>query len=1014
MKKISLLLLAYFAINFCANSQQPIYLKTATVFNSEPSLNPTNNAVKFASSLFEGRYYLCVQFNVIPTLEQKLTLENTGVRFFDYLPKNTYFASFPANYNFNILSSFSSSGVLQLESKFKIDKSLLDPSSINWAYQHPDVYTIDVNFNPSLSKQRVIEVFQQNGISFSTNNSLLNDVLSVSTSFANIQKIASFPFVQYIEPIGAPPSLDDDQGISNHRNNAINTTDNYFNGKKLDGTGVTVVIGDDGFVGPHIDFTGRLENRATSMSAGNTHADHCSGIILGAPNFRPRVRGQAPGANLITYDGYADYNAYPSIYNNDNTRVTSHSLGQTCNSGYTSDARTSDVLINTYPLMNHVHSAGNSGNTSCGGISSGWRTITGGFKAGKNVITVANVTKADVLSSSSSKGPTADRRIKPDISAVGTSVTSTYPSNTYGTISGTSMACPAIAGSLAVLVQAYKAKFNNVEPNGALIKAIALNTADDIGYPGPDFSFGWGRINMTKAVKCVEDVRFLSGQIGQAALNTHEINIPSGVKTAKIMVYWNDVAANSGAAQALINDIDIDVQQNSNNTTTMPWLLDPTVSPDLSTIDAPATLGNDHLNNVEQVQLNNPSAGSYTLKVRGFNIPTGPQNYFVVIEYIMQNVITVTSPFGGESFVPGETERLRWDAPSDDNDFLKIEFSGDNGSTWQNLHTFVLGEAGSLRHLDWVVPNTPTAQGRIRVSANNNAYSDISDTTFVILGVPTGVSFTEVCTGRSTVSWNAVPGATGYDVFKLGVSKMELVGSTNTTSITLSNMDSYVENWWAVRAKMANRGAAGRRTGAVMHMNTSGVTCPPLPVKLISFLASIKNKTPQLQWIVASEINMREYIVERSNNPSFENPLEIGSLKPKNNFSSNTTYNLEDKTGILSGTYYYRLKMIDADKILYSNIQIVKLDEKAFEATIFPNPTKGSLFVSTNTKIDKATVEVFTQEGKRVLTQQNIRLEANVANNVSLQALSNGNYFIKVTNNKTGAIVAKQQITIMH
>ena len=70
MKKISLLLLAYFAINFCANSQQPIYLKTATVVNSEPSLNPTNNAVKFANSLFEGRYYLCVQFNVIPTIEQ--------------------------------------------------------------------------------------------------------------------------------------------------------------------------------------------------------------------------------------------------------------------------------------------------------------------------------------------------------------------------------------------------------------------------------------------------------------------------------------------------------------------------------------------------------------------------------------------------------------------------------------------------------------------------------------------------------------------------------------------------------------------------------------------------------------------------------------------------------------------------------------------------------------------------------------------------------------------------------
>jgi hypothetical protein len=1012
MKKYTFSFLVVLLINFQLLAQQPIFLKTGTVINTQPTVNPSNNKAKFENALFENRYYLCLQFTVVPTQEQKSSLENTGVKFFDYLPKNTYFVSFPVDYNFSILNSFNSAGVLLLDANYKIDKALLDPSSISWAYQNSGIYSVDVNFNPSISKQKITETLQQKGISYTLRSSVLSDVISLNTSFENIQKIAALPFVQYIEPIGAPATLDDDQGISSHRNNSTYTSDNYVNGKKLDGSGVTVVIGDDGFVGPHIDFTGRLENRANNLTAGNTHADHCSGIILGAPNFRPRVRGQAPGANLITYDSYADYNAYPSIYTFDNARVTSHSLGQTCNSGYTSDARTSDVLLTNYPLMNHIHSAGNSGNTTCGGISGGWQTITGGFKAGKNVVTVANITKADILSSSSSKGPTTDGRIKPDISAVGTSINSTQPNNTYALNSGTSMACPAIAGSLAVLTQAYKQKFNGVEPSGALIKAIALNTADDLGYEGPDFSFGWGRINMNKAVKCIDDSRFFTGSITQGGLNTHEITIPSGVKTAKIMVYWNDVAANSGATQALVNDIDVDVTQMSNNTISLPWLLDPTTSPSTGTIDAPAVLGNDHLNNVEQVQLNNPTAGAYNLKVKGFNIPTGPQQYVVVVEYIMNNVITVTSPFGGESFVPGETERIRWDAPTTDNDFLKIEFSGDNGSTWQNLHTFILGEAGSLRHLDWVVPNIATAQGRIRVSANNNAFSDISDTTFVIVGVPTGIVFTEVCQGRSTMSWNAVTGATGYDVFKLGATQMELVGSTNNTSFTLTNADNYIENYWAVRAKLATRGAAGRRTNAVMHMNTSGVTCPPLPVKLISFTASLVNKTPQLHWLVASEINMKEYIVERSNNPGFENAIEIGTIKPKNNFSSNSSYILDDKTGIVSGVYYYRLKMVDADKILYSNIQVIKLNEKSFETIIFPNPTKGSVFVSSNTRIENASIEVFTQEGKRILVQQNNKLEPNVALSISLKGLTNGNYFVKVTNQKTGEIVAKQQVYV--
>ena len=67
---------------------------------------------------------------------------------------------------------------------------------------------------------------------------------------------------------------------------------------------------------------------------------------------------------------------------------------------------------------------------------------------GKNVIAVGNLSKTDGLSGSSSRGPAADGRIKPDVSAVGSSVMSTQAGNAYGSKSGTSMACPAVSGVL--------------------------------------------------------------------------------------------------------------------------------------------------------------------------------------------------------------------------------------------------------------------------------------------------------------------------------------------------------------------------------------------------------------------------------------------------------------------------------------------------------------------------------------------------------------------------------------
>ena len=67
---------------------------------------------------------------------------------------------------------------------------------------------------------------------------------------------------------------------------------------------------------------------------------------------------------------------------------------------------------------------------------------------GKNVIAVGNVNDDDIIRNSSSRGPATDGRIKPDICAKGTSVYSTIDENDYSYKTGTSMACPGIAGSL--------------------------------------------------------------------------------------------------------------------------------------------------------------------------------------------------------------------------------------------------------------------------------------------------------------------------------------------------------------------------------------------------------------------------------------------------------------------------------------------------------------------------------------------------------------------------------------
>ena len=87
---------------------------------------------------------------------------------------------------------------------------------------------------------------------------------------------------------------DDFEGRSLHRSNAINV--DYGAGRHYDGSGVVLGLADDGPVGPHIDFTGRMTQLTTTGSG--SHGDMTAGILCGAGNRDPWIQGHASGAYM--------------------------------------------------------------------------------------------------------------------------------------------------------------------------------------------------------------------------------------------------------------------------------------------------------------------------------------------------------------------------------------------------------------------------------------------------------------------------------------------------------------------------------------------------------------------------------------------------------------------------------------------------------------------------------------------------------------------------------------------
>ncbi|HQE61794.1 MAG TPA: S8 family serine peptidase [Candidatus Latescibacteria bacterium] len=115
---------------------------------------------------------------------------------------------------------------------------------------------------------------------------------------------------------------------------------------------------------------------------------------------------------------------------------------------------------------------------------------------GFGVLAVGSLTAADQIAASSSTGPTADGRIKPDLVAPGDNVLALDVAMTsgYARVSGTSFAAPIVAGAAALLLE------KNPLWTPADVRRALLWSAEDILTPGPDVFSGWGVMNANLAV----------------------------------------------------------------------------------------------------------------------------------------------------------------------------------------------------------------------------------------------------------------------------------------------------------------------------------------------------------------------------------------------------------------------------------------------------------------------------------------------------------------------------------
>jgi hypothetical protein len=381
------------------------------------------------------------------------------------------------------------------------------------------------------------------------------------------------------------------------------------------GRGVTWAVIDEGvdydhpalashIVGGH-EFPGacNIPGQPGSDCRGGGHGTHVAGIIGGdgAPGFTDPDGflyglGIAPEYGIFAMNSVRVFRPWPPAggWQEHSKRAVlggavggnnSWTTGDPDAHGYQLVERTHDLMVRdgnfdttdvAEPFI-EVFAAGNSG--------SGAYSINPPGEA-KNLIVVANSGNdregsgpIDALSIYSSRGPAVDGRLLPTVAAPGQEIASTAndeggvcttpiagTNGLFAYCTGTSMAAPHVSGVATLLTQWWKETNGGRVPSPALVKAVLVNSAVDMGAPDiPNVNEGWGRVDVGRAIRPgvprhIADQEHTFGATGE--VETLNISVADCRNPLKVTLVWTDAPGAPGANPALVNDLDLTVLTN--------------------------------------------------------------------------------------------------------------------------------------------------------------------------------------------------------------------------------------------------------------------------------------------------------------------------------------------------------------------------------------------------------------------------------------------------------------------
>lgn len=719
----------------------------------------------------------------------------------------------------------------------------------------------------------------------------------------------------------------------------------HFRFPQYTGEGQHLSLREQPFDTADIDLRGRILPLGLAAGTTSGHASLMATIAAGGGNTAPEAKGAAPVARLSSA-GFFNLLPLPDTQvQRLGIGVQNHSYGTVVENYYGAEAYAYDLQAAALPALVHVFSAGNSGRAQGAGPYlglAGWGNLTGNFKYAKNVLVVGALDSFGVVPTLSSRGPAFDGRIKPELTAFGED--------------GSSGAAALVSGAAALVQQAYTLE-NGKQPPAALVRAVLLNSAFEVGAPGPDFHSGYGGLDGLAALQTIDKKQFRIATLQKGNTLVLPLNVPAGISQLKLTLSWTDSASSINTTKALVNDLDLQVRHQA--AVYLPWVL----NSNRDSLDIPTRTGIDTLNNNEQVTIVNPTAGQYEIRIDGRKLVSPEQQLAIAWQMDTVRSFSFTYPVGNTALEAGAGMLVRWQSTLGGDGRLEWKTPGGN---WQSIENNLPLKRNYAR---WQVPDT-LSRAQLRMVTGGQSF--MSDTFVVSRRPPIRVGF--LCGDSVLLNWAGQKGS-AYQLYQLGsryFEPLQLVQDTLAVVKLLQGSSGIYS------IAPVSGGKPGMRSYALNAPNT-GVGC----YEQGFFVQAQDERSILLQAQLGTLYGLRSVRVQKRAGTAFTNwsqPIQ-----------SQLSFSLRDSLPV-QGYNYYRLVFVLQDGREVAGEPLAVFHFGGLPVQVYPNPVQqGSSLYLQSILPGKYEVEVFDLYGKQ---HQYLRLQ-DVRNPIQVRWPA-GMYFLRI------------------